>query len=298
MNPGIVDFHTHYYPESVFRNPKAFADQQSETHWKALVAPEGKTTLQDWANARQMLDQMDRAGIRHAVLLGWYWENDETAILQNRWYAELIQSHPDRFSAFASLPPVNRGNRMKELEFALSNGFKGIGELHPAVQGYELLGDAFREVVEFSQAHELMINLHVTEPVGRPYTPKEPTEFADFHQLVEAYPEQVWILSHWGGLILFHELNPYIRKRWGNVYYDISATPLLYQKAVFPLAVRAVGADKILFGTDFPLRVFPRLQKEADFQKMVEWVQLSDLTETEQQSIFEGNARRLLDEPN
>lgn len=290
----VIDFHTHYYPPEVFGDPRQFARKRGESHWQGLVAPSGKATLQGWADEASMLRLMDAAGVERSVLLAWYWENDETAVLQNRWYAELIQKYPDRFSAFAAVPPQNHQLRMEELKFAVENGFKGVGELHPWVQGLELLNDEFAEVFAFTQSNGLMLNLHVTEPVGRAYQPKVQTDFGVIQQLIERYQHQVFILSHLGGLAAFHHLNPYIKEKWGNVFYDLAATPLLYDPSVLSLATKVVGAERILFGSDFPLRCFPKRDKSPNFETMVKWVEKTQLSEEEKSKIFTHNAQKLL----
>ena len=38
-----------------------------------------------------------------------------------------------------------------------------------------------------------------------------------------------------------------------NVWFDTAASPFLYQPEMYRVAGEAVGFDKILFGSDFPL---------------------------------------------
>ncbi|HAW98620.1 MAG TPA: amidohydrolase, partial [Opitutae bacterium] len=83
----IVDAHTHRYPDEVIQDPETYANQAKEFHWLGLVMPEQGASLQGWANRRQMLADMDNAGVDKAVLLGWYWENPDSCILHNDWHA-------------------------------------------------------------------------------------------------------------------------------------------------------------------------------------------------------------------
>ena len=38
-----------------------------------------------------------------------------------------------------------------------------------------------------------------------------------------------------------------------NVYFDTAASPFLYDPQIYRQAKEIIGADKILFGSDFPL---------------------------------------------
>ena len=60
-----------------------------------------------------------------------------------------------------------------------------------------------------------------------------------------------------------------MRQDLQNVYYDTAASPLLYDQRVYRAVADCVGAERILFGSDYPLRVFPREQKEPDFVRPV-----------------------------
>jgi predicted TIM-barrel fold metal-dependent hydrolase len=113
--------------------------------------------------------------------------------------------------------------------------------------------------------------------------------------MAEAHPELKLILAHWGGGLAFFELNPRLRKALKNVYYDTSATPLLYEPSIFRRMIETVGAEKILFGSDFPLRVYPRAQKTPDYSMFIEAVQhQANLSPDEFAAIMQRNIQRLL----
>ena len=104
---GLVDCHTHRYPPEVFADPTGWARARGENHWAQLVGPraDGRRSLQGWADRDQMLRAMDEAGVERCVLLGWYWERQETCAWHNEWMARWVREDPDRFSAFASVQP-------------------------------------------------------------------------------------------------------------------------------------------------------------------------------------------------
>jgi predicted TIM-barrel fold metal-dependent hydrolase len=114
--------------------------------------------------------------------------------------------------------------------------------------------------------------LHVSEPVGHVYPGKSTTPLEDYYWLATEYPELKLILAHWGGLLPFYELMNElmkgVRKQLKNVYYDTAATPLLYRQEMYRAVVSVVGPKKILYGSDYPLLIYPSQEKEPSFIRL------------------------------
>jgi len=87
----------------------------------------------------------------------------------------------------------------------------------------------------------------------------------DYVALARRFPALKIVLAHWGGGLPFFMMNRWTRASLSNVYFDTAASPLLYDTRVWTLAVDMAGEDMILFGSDYPLRVYPSQQKEPDF---------------------------------
>ena len=132
---GAIDFHVHFFPPEWGANPLQFAQAHREPYWGQLMMPPKGRSLQGWVTEAELLKKMDDAGLEKIVLQGWYWQQFETCRLHNRCMAQLMEQHPDRIEAFASLLPTEDGRDLDELNWALDRGFCGVGELHPAVQG-------------------------------------------------------------------------------------------------------------------------------------------------------------------
>ena len=100
------------------------------------------------------------------------------------------------------------------------------------------------------------------------------------------FPDNRLILAHWGGGLFFYALlKKEVREALQNVYFDTAASPFLYDAAVWETAARIVGADKILFGTDYPLLKPARYFKEID---------AGNLSAADRDLIKGGNAAALL----
>jgi predicted TIM-barrel fold metal-dependent hydrolase len=86
-----------------------------------------------------------------------------------------------------------------------------------------------------------------------------------------------------------------VREQLKNVYYDTAATPLLYQPGVYQAVVSVVGPEKVLFGSDYPLLIYPSLDKEPSFSRLLQELRESGLVSEELNLILGDNAARLLD---
>ena len=98
------------------------------------------------------------------------------------------------------------------------------------------------------------------------------------------FPGAPIVMAHWGGGLPFYALMPEVREALADVYFDTAATPFLYDARVFETVAGLVGAERILFGSDFPLlpqeRVLNQLEGAA-------------LSAEEKAAIGGGNAARL-----
>jgi predicted TIM-barrel fold metal-dependent hydrolase len=291
----ILDSHIHLYPPEVFADPVAWGTAQGEPWWTCCVAPPHQPTLQGWADVGTLLRAMDRAGVEQGVMLGWYWERQETCELQNGWFIDWVRQHPDRLRGFATVQPNSGQRGLDNVRAALDAGLCGIGELLPQAQGFRFTDEAWARLVALAVERRVPINLHVTDPVavgagaGVKATPLE-----DYVRLTRDFPAATFILAHWGGGLPFYELNPRIRAAFRNVYYDTAASPLLYDPGVFRRVVDLIGAERILFGTDYPLLCFPRQTREPEFGRHLAEVAAAGLTEAERAAILGGNLLRLL----
>ncbi len=293
---NILDSHCHCYPPEITANPRAWAIAQGEPYWAELVAPLDRPSIQGWATIEQTLAAMDAAGVEQAVLLGWYWQNESTCRWHNNIIAEWVQTAPERFIGFAAIHPGGSAESVTaQCQYAYDLGLRGVGELHPGIQGFDSSTEGWRALADWCMIHDWAVNLHATEVVGQAYPGRVLTPLNDFRRMAENSPELRLILAHWGGGLAFFELNPRVRKALKNVYYDTSATPLLYEPTIFRHLIDIIGSDKILFGSDFPLRLYPRSQQRPDYLSFLTAIrQQGQLSRAEQASILYQNLRNIL----
>jgi predicted TIM-barrel fold metal-dependent hydrolase len=292
----VIDSHVHAYPGEIRRDPAGWARQANERYWASLhlSSPE-RDSLQDWCGPGETVARMDRAGVDRAVLVGWYWEHAASAELQHQCFRKWRGKYPERFHAFA---PVHaglfRGEPVEEiLNRWRDQGFCGLGEIHPVIQGFDLSKSPWREMMRWAEAHQWPVLFHVTEPVGRPHPGNRETPLGCFLDLAVRHPDLPMILAHYGGLAFFQELNPFVRRRFKRVYYDTAASPLLYDDRVLALACEVVGPGKLLWGTDFPLRS-SRKQEQAGFGEWLERARAALGRPDWEKAVLGENLQRLL----
>lgn len=289
----IIDCHTHAYPAEVVKAPHEWALARGESHWADLVAPLDRPSIQGWSDPETMLRAMDAAGVDQAVLLGWYWEEEATCRWHNTVMAKWIETAPERFMGFAAIYP--NANIINQLEAAKALGFCGVGELHIGVQDFDAKSPHWQAMAAWCVANHWPINCHVTEATGHDHLGSVASPLQSFVQMAKAAPELKLILAHWGGGLAFFEQNPRLRKILRNVYYDAAASPLLYDLGIFKRMVDLVGIEKLVFGSDYPLRLFPREQKTANMKRYIECIRAeSGLSHAELESLLGGNFRRLI----
>jgi len=287
----IIDCHVHYYPESVFSDPLAWAKLQHEPHWASLVGPK---SIQGWADVSTMLKDMDAAGVEKAVLLGWYWEHQSSCTQQNEWYAKCLAEAPDRFAAFAAVQPSAGTRGFDEVRRRIDSGFCGIGEMLPAIQGFDITSHpVWFDICQWASANNIPVNMHVTEPAGHRYKGKVETPLQDYINLAEHFPDLKLILAHWGGGLPFYQLNPYCADKLKNVWFDTAASPLIYSPKIWRSVVDMVGSDRVLFGSDYPLRIYPK-KALPGFADLVAEAGNSGLSSVELQQVFSTNVETLL----
>jgi predicted TIM-barrel fold metal-dependent hydrolase len=78
---------------------------------------------------------------------------------------------------------------------------------------------------------------------------------------------------------------PEVAAALANVYFDTAASPFLYQPRIFKLAPEAVGRQRVLFGSDYPLLGQARVLRQ---------LREAGLPPEAEAAIAGGNAARLL----
>jgi hypothetical protein len=173
-----------------------------------------------------------------------------------------------------------------EIERCARGGMRGIGEMRPDIQGFDL-GDEeiMRPVIEAAKRHRLIFLTHSSEPVGHEYMGKGKITPDILYRFICRFPQLPIVCAHWGGGLPFYALMPEVKTALEDVFFDTAASPFLYQPEIFKHVAEIVGVKKILFGSDYPLMSQSRVIKQ---------VRSLDMGGEAEDMILGGNAEGLL----
>ncbi|MFH1002574.1 MAG: amidohydrolase family protein [Chloroflexota bacterium] len=238
------------------------------------------------ATADELVASMDEAGIELSVMVNIGWSRHEMCVETNDYILEAVTRYPGRLAGFGAVQPLAGEAAVAEIERCARAGMKGVGELRPDVQGFDLADRRLMApLAAVMEQYHLILLTHASEPVGHQYPGKGSLTPAVIYPFITAFPGLTVVCAHWGGGLPFYALMPEVKRALANTYFDTAASPFLYRPQVYHQVVQLVGADRVLFGSDYPLLAPGRLLKEIDSL---------DLPRETRDQILSGNARRLL----
>jgi predicted TIM-barrel fold metal-dependent hydrolase len=284
---GTVDAHIHLFPPEVRENRQRYLDSDS---FFAHLYGNPRAPM---VGVEQALADMDRDGVARAVIAGWPWQSHDACVEHNSWAMEQVRLHPGRLSALASVHPGAGPAAVREVGRCLDGGMSGVGEFNSEGQICRLDSPGVMAVAQVCMERGAPLLLHTNEPVGHIYPGKGSLGLAAVFDLIRAAPELRLVLAHWGGGFPFYELMPEVRRASVNVCYDTAASPLLYEPRVFRVVVELVGAPKVLFGSDYPLNLYPGKGGKAGFRRVVDEIRSLEVGADAEARILGSNARRV-----
>lgn len=189
----------------------------------------------------------------------------------NREAYEMQLQFPDFFSAGIHIHPDFVELSCREIAHYAQKGVRLVGELVPYLMGWRSFADPrLWEILEVAEQQEMVLSFH---PNKRP---------EDMTAMISQFPHLPIVVAHLDGYGLFDFAMETMRSR-ENVYFDISAHGT--REGMLQEAVSRVGADRILFGTDYPgYSPVPFLES----------VQNAAISTRDKEKILYGNAARLL----
>ena len=276
----IVDFHTHVFPPA-FREKREEYVKLDPTFAALFTSPCSRL-----ATAQQLVEAMDEAQVDVAVVMGVGWTDRNMAMEANDYIIQAVKTFPARLVGFCSVNPTWGAEGVKEVERCAKEGLRGVGELHPDTQGFDLGSrDVMAPLMEAAHDLGMIVLCHSSEPVGHLYPGKGTITPDKLYGFICNFPANTIVCAHWGGGLPFYNLMPEVAEASNNVFYDTAASPFLYKREIFETVVGLVGPERILFGTDFPLLAHPRLLKK---------VQDSPIDYQAKMSILGRNAQAVL----
>lgn len=254
MTAAIFDCHIHLPTE----------DGQSWEWFPALGTVE---------NTVKYLDTCNIAG---AILMSYQASTAETpkdVEEGNREIARVIEKYPGRFAGAVIVNPNWIDEALQEMEYCRKElGFAWCGEFTGYVGNYAYDTPEFDRVIRKAVELDLVLHIH--------------TKNEDMDRMARANRDATFVIPHFPQSR--GEIEPRVDmvSRNSNVYLDICGSAYV-RMGVLELAVKRIGAERIMFGSDLTI---------CDPATVIARVQYAGITEEDKEQIFSTTALALLKE--
>jgi uncharacterized protein len=276
----IIDFHTHALTPAIKQNRRRYLEKDAAF---ASIYSGEKAKI---ATIDDLITAMDRDEVDFSVVVNYSWTTHVLCVETNDGILEGIARYPKRLAGFCAVSSLTDDASLKEIERCAKAGAKGIGELRIDLSPLDYSAkDILQPFAQIAREHHLMVMVHASEPVGHIYPGKGTATPGLLYAFTQQLPDVPVICGHWGGGLPFYTLMPEVREALENVYYDTAASPFLYRPDIYNIGAALAGADRILFGSDFPVIAPGRIIDE---------IKSCELSKENKEEILVNNARRLL----
>jgi len=278
----IIDSHTHIFSPEVIEGREQFC---AADRCFGLLYTNLKAKL---CTAEELIRSMDEQRIDVSIVQNIGWSSHEMCLRSNDYILESLIKYTGRLIGFCAVQPREREKALEEMERCSKSGMRGVGELRPDVQGFDLCDDILmRPLVDCLMKLDMVLSLHVSEPVGHDYPGKGSNTPGIVYRFIAASKGLKVILAHLGGGLPFYELMPEVREALSNAWYDTAAGPFLYRSEAYRAVAAMSGTERMLFGSDWPL---------LNQKRVMDHIRESGLGRAETNAVLGGNARRLFEQ--
>jgi predicted TIM-barrel fold metal-dependent hydrolase len=259
----IIDCHCHIYPEKIVA-------KAVESIGKFYDIP-----MRNDGRLETLISESEKNGITHNIIFSVATKPAQVRSI-NKFIAGSVAANPKRFIGLGTLHP-DSDDVIGEVEEIISLGLKGV-KLHPDIQGIAL-DDSRCDKIYRAIEGKLPLLIHAGD---KRYDFSNPNRIKP---ILEKYPRLTVIAAHLGGYSIWEdaarELAPY-----PNLFVDSSSSLAMLPSEKAKEIIRAYGASRVLFATDFPM--WPISEEMERFNAL-------GLTEEEKEQIFYKNAIKVFD---
>ncbi|KOY65410.1 amidohydrolase family protein [Clostridium sporogenes] len=264
----VIDSHVHI----IFRDP---GEILVNTKVERLVE---KSV--DIPTKQAILNFMNRAGIDKSIIFDWSGALQNDFITSNEKVAELSK-YNDRFIGFGVPSP----KEAKYVDNMVQLGLNGL-KFNPSLQGFYTDSEDFIKVCSKASEYNLPVLIHSGPESAGKLKYDMPVYLDDV--AIEC-PNLNIIIAHIGVRGFTSEQAIMVAEKNPNVYLETSWA----SEELIKEAIRKVGVDNIVFGSDFPSR-----NPITEFQKIKNLLDSNFLSSEDYYKIVGQNIRRLLSKMN
>lgn len=225
------------------------------------------------SDEHNMIRKMDRLGIDKMIICPW--EGLTTnGLAANETSIAAVNAYPGRIEAYAMCNPNYPDDLIKVISvFHKEKRFPGLKPYYP-FNRYDLLGEKYKEWFEYADQNKLIMLVHTSVPGIVPKIEKLSCE----------YKNVAFLLAHSGASYETANENLELAQKRRNVYLEITYTSLT--NGIIEYLVSSIGADRVIFGTDAPMR---------DPAPQLAWICYAKISVEEKRKILGLNIKGLLE---
>ncbi len=225
----LIDIHTHVYPQAIAQ--KAAASIR-DFYQLSTDAMDGTTDT--------LLQKGDAVGIDRFVILPVAVRPDRTRHI-NDFILEQIAIQP-RFIGFGTIH-AGMENITDETQYIMDKGLKGI-KMHPDTQKFDIDDPRLFPAYESIQG-KLPLIFHMGDVR---YDYSHPVRL---RRVLELFPRLQVIAAHFGGYGMYETARELLYDK--DCIFDVSSSMMFMPKGVAERYINLYGAERMAFGTDYPL---------------------------------------------
>lgn len=225
---------------------------------------------QPFSDAAGMFERAKLMGISQMHISSWLglWADYEDG---NEIVHSAMKRFPRFYRGYATLQPQYVKNWKREISKVHERyRMGGLKPYHPRTD-LSYNDPLWAPWFEYGNRHRCHILLHPSPNFG-----------ADLTDIVPKYPDMTFILAHQGGSFREARRGIEFALRYPNVYLEITLTAATFR--VIEFMVKHVGAERVLFGTDQPMR---------DPIPQFGWMAYAHCTAEEKRKMFGLNMRKI-----
>ncbi len=254
----IIDCHCHIYPSKI-------AD-------KAVLGIGSFYNIGMCYDGRleTLTKQNKENGITHSLIFSVATKPSQTQSI-NQFIADNVSQNPEAFTGLGTLHPDSTDLK-GDIEHLIELGLKGV-KLHPDIQGVSLEDKRCFKIYELCEGR-LPILLHTGDKRYNYSNPKQ------LKTVLDTFTELTVIGAHFGGYSVWDDVENTL-VGYKNLYVDCSSSMPFMPREKAKELINFFGADKVLFGTDFPM---------WSVGEEIARLEALGLTDQEKQKIYYQNA--------
>ena len=228
----VIDAHCHIYPDKIAERAVAGTDG-----FYGIRTSAGRGTVSD------LIEIGQKAGIDGFVVQSVATTPHQVQSINN-FIADSVEKSKGLFIGLGTLHPDSQDIE-GDVKYLIDLGLKGV-KLHPDIQKFKIDDYRCLKIYELCEKMSLPILMHTGD---HRYDYSNPNRLLPVMQI---YTGLTVIGAHLGGWSVWDEA---VEKLAGlpNLYVDCSSSLYALSPDKAKSIIHAFGADKVLFGTDYPM---------------------------------------------